>query len=119
MTWHATRKRERPRAACVAKPTCSPAPCTPLARTPHAGEEAGPDYIRDALDSLQAERIDHGIHVLDDPALLASMAAAGTPITLCPLSNVQLQARRGVVADGQPVAWACLADTHGTLRMMA
>ena len=33
----------------------------------HAGEEAGPDYIRSAIEDLGAERIDHGIHCLDDP----------------------------------------------------
>ncbi len=32
----------------------------------HAGEEGPAAYIRDALDLLHAERIDHGIHIQDD-----------------------------------------------------
>lgn len=31
----------------------------------HAGEEGGADYIVDALDSIQAERIDHGVRCLE------------------------------------------------------
>jgi adenosine deaminase len=57
----------------------------------HAGEEGPPAYVRDALDRLQAERIDHGVRSVEDPALLARLAAAGTPLTVCPLSNVRLQ----------------------------
>lgn len=41
---------------------------------PVAGEEAGPEYIQSALEDLAVERIDHGIHCLDDPQ--ASNAAA-------------------------------------------
>ena len=47
-----------------------------------------------ALDSLRVERIDHGVRCLEDPALLARLEARGTPLTLCPLSNLCLQARQ-------------------------
>ncbi|MDT0332094.1 adenosine deaminase [Nocardiopsis lambiniae] len=57
----------------------------------HAGEEGPADYIRQALD-LGVERIDHGIRCLDDPDLLAHLAATRTPLTVCPLSNVRLRA---------------------------
>ena len=57
----------------------------------HAGEEGPPDYIGQALD-LGAERIDHGIRCLEDPALVARLAAARTPLTVCPMSNVRLRA---------------------------
>ncbi|MFE6306312.1 adenosine deaminase [Nocardiopsis sp. NPDC057823] len=57
----------------------------------HAGEEGPPDYIRQALD-LGAERIDHGIRCLEDPDLVARLAAARTPLTVCPMSNVRLRA---------------------------
>lgn len=36
----------------------------------HAGEEGPPDYVRQALDLLHAERIDHGIRSLEDDALV-------------------------------------------------
>ena len=56
----------------------------------HAGEEGPPAYIRSALDVLHAERIDHGVQSLKDPALVARLAAERIPLTVCPLSNVKL-----------------------------
>jgi adenosine deaminase len=58
----------------------------------HAGEEGPPEYVREALDLLHAERIDHGIRSIEDPALVARLAAEGIPLTVCPLSNLRLQA---------------------------
>jgi adenosine deaminase len=57
----------------------------------HAGEEGPPDYVRQALDLLGAERIDHGVRVLEDPELTRRLAAEGVPLTVCPLSNVALR----------------------------
>jgi adenosine deaminase len=57
----------------------------------HAGEEGPAAYVADALDLLGAERIDHGIHAMDDDALVRRLAAAGTVLTVCPLSNVRLK----------------------------
>ena len=61
-----------------------------LRRTCHAGEAvgAGPENIRIALDVLGAERIDHGVAITEDPALVARVAAEGVPLTVCPTSNV-------------------------------
>jgi len=56
----------------------------------HAGEEGPPQYIRDALDLLKVERIDHGVRSLEDPALVQRLAREGVPLTVCPLSNVKL-----------------------------
>jgi adenosine deaminase len=56
----------------------------------HAGEEGPPAYIWSALDVLKAERIDHGVRSLEDPALVARLAAGRVPLTVCPLSNVKL-----------------------------
>lgn len=57
----------------------------------HAGEEGPAAYVAEALDLLHAERIDHGIHAIDDEALVRRLAAEGTPLTCCPLSNRRLQ----------------------------
>jgi adenosine deaminase len=57
----------------------------------HAGEEGPPAYIWGALDVLHAERIDHGVRCLEDPALLRRLAADRVPLTVCPLSNVKLR----------------------------
>jgi adenosine deaminase len=58
----------------------------------HAGEEGPPAYVREALDLLHAERIDHGIRSVEDDELVARLAAERVPLTVCPLSNVRLQA---------------------------
>ena len=56
----------------------------------HAGEEGPPEYIINALDVLHVERIDHGVRCVEDPALVQRLAKQGTPLTVCPLSNVKL-----------------------------
>ena len=61
----------------------------------HAGEEGPAAYIVQALDLLNAERIDHGVRCLEDPELVARLARDRIPLTVCPLSN----ARLGVVSD--------------------
>lgn len=58
----------------------------------HAGEEGPPAYVREALDLLHAERIDHGIRSIEDPELVARLAEERIPLTVCPLSNVRLRA---------------------------
>jgi adenosine deaminase len=63
-----------------------------LRRVAHAGEEAGPDYVWEALDVLGAERIDHGIRALEDVELVAHLRERRVPLTVCPLSNVALRA---------------------------
>lgn len=57
----------------------------------HAGEEGPPAYIWAALDVLGAERIDHGVQALHDPALVQRLAQSRTPLTVCPLSNQKLR----------------------------
>ncbi|NUP01838.1 MAG: adenosine deaminase [Nonomuraea sp.] len=56
----------------------------------HAGESAGAASIREALDVGHAERLGHGIRVLDDPALVAEVRERGVPLEVCPTSNVLL-----------------------------
>jgi adenosine deaminase len=57
----------------------------------HAGEEGPAEYIVEALDVLEVTRIDHGVHAIDDPALQRRLAREQTPLTMCPLSNLELQ----------------------------
>lgn len=56
----------------------------------HAGEEGPAAFVRDALDLLKVERIDHGIRAIDDSALVERLAKDGTILTICPLSNLRL-----------------------------
>lgn len=64
-------------------------------RTCHAGEAVGvgPGNIAVALDVLGAERIDHGVALVEDAALMARVAAERIPLTVCPTSNVVIANR--------------------------
>ena len=59
-----------------------------LHSVPHAGEEAGPASIRGALDALHAERLGHGVRILEDPDLVAEVAERRIPLEVCPSVNV-------------------------------
>jgi adenosine deaminase len=61
-----------------------------LHRTVHAGESSGPDGVRDALEYLLAERIDHGVRAVDDADLVRELADRQIPLNVCPGSNVLL-----------------------------
>ncbi len=61
-----------------------------LHRCAHAGESSGAQGVRDAVDRLGAERVDHGIRCVEDPALVAELAARAVPLDICPSSNVIL-----------------------------
>jgi adenine deaminase len=56
----------------------------------HAGEEGPPAYVWAALDVLQVERIDHGVQSSKDALLMQRLAKDRVPLTVCPLSNLQL-----------------------------
>ena len=56
----------------------------------HAGEEGPSEYVRDALDLLKVDRIDHGNRALEDPDLTLRLAHERMPLTVCPLSNLRL-----------------------------
>ncbi|MDJ0646293.1 MAG: adenosine deaminase [Flavobacteriaceae bacterium] len=57
----------------------------------HAGEEGPPEYIWEALDLLKVERIDHGNRAIEDHLLMKRLAESQMPLTLCPLSNLELK----------------------------
>lgn len=56
----------------------------------HAGEEGPKEYIWEAIDLLKVERIDHGNRAMEDPELLKIIAERQIPLTLCPVSNLEL-----------------------------
>lgn len=56
----------------------------------HAGEEGPPDYIDQALDILNVDRIDHGNRAMEDQILVTRLVQEKMTLTVCPLSNVKL-----------------------------
>ena len=56
--------------------------------TVHAGEWAGPDRIREALETLPVQRLGHGVRAIEDPSLVKDIVARGVTLEVCPGSNV-------------------------------
>ncbi len=61
-----------------------------LGRTAHAGESSGPEGVRDAIFLLGADRIDHGVRAIEDPALVEILADRQIALGVCPNSNLVL-----------------------------
>ncbi len=57
-----------------------------LNRTAHS-ESGPPHHIETILDLLGCSRVDHGYHVVDDPAITARCAAERVPFTCTPVSS--------------------------------
>jgi adenosine deaminase len=79
--------------------------------TVHAGEAAGPESVRAAVEHLGAERIGHGVRSAEDPALLDELARRGVTLEVALTSNTQTGAAPGyrdhqihtLLAAGVPV----------------
>jgi aminodeoxyfutalosine deaminase len=94
------------------KPHFDAARAAGLHSLPHAGESTGPQTIWDAIESLGAERIGHGIAAAQDPALMAYLAEHRIPLEISPTSNVRTRSVASMdvhplpalVAAGVPVS---------------
>jgi adenosine deaminase len=83
-----------------------------LRSVPHAGEFAGPESVRGALDTLGASRLGHGVRAVEDPELLTHLADEGICLDVCPTSNLALGVYNdcaahplpGLLARGIPVS---------------
>lgn len=52
----------------------------------HAGEEGPALNIRNAIDLLGVQRVDHGVRCVEDAALVQELKQTRMPLTVCPLS---------------------------------
>ncbi|MBK6644770.1 MAG: adenosine deaminase [Anaerolineales bacterium] len=57
--------------------------------TIHAGEWGPAENVRDAIENLGAERIGHGVRVLEDESVMALAKERGIAFEVCPTSNFQ------------------------------
>jgi len=62
---------------------------TGLHVTIHAGEWGGAENVRDAILNLGAERIGHGVRVMEDESVVALAKERGTVFEVCVTSNYQ------------------------------
>ena len=58
--------------------------------TVHAGESSGPEGVRDALDFLKADRMDHGVRSVEDQELTDRLVREQVPLNVCLTSNLTL-----------------------------
>ena len=72
-----------------------------LKRTVHAGESSGPEGVRDAVELLGADRIDHGVRAIEDASVVDLLAEKGIPLGICPTSNLTLGVYPSI--EGHPV----------------
>lgn len=66
-----------------------------LRRTAHAGESSGPQGVRDAVELLGVERIDHGVRAIEDALVVQLLIDRQIPLGVTPTSNLTL----GLYAD--------------------
>lgn len=60
-----------------------------LGVTVHAGEWEGPENVRDAIESVKADRIGHGVRIVEDSSTALLARERGIYFEVCPTSNIQ------------------------------
>ena len=70
-----------------------------LRLTAHQGEDTGPDAIAACVDVLGAQRIDHGLSLMQDDELVRRFASERIPLTVCPTSNIVIANRVATLAE--------------------
>jgi adenosine deaminase len=60
-----------------------------LGITIHAGEWVGPEHIQEAIEAIQADRIGHGVRIVEDSTTAKLARMRGIVFEVCPTSNVQ------------------------------
>lgn len=66
--------------------------------TAHAGEAAGADSIRAAVEKLGVERIGHGVRAYEDRQLVSLLGERQIPLEMCVISNVRTKVCKSVEA---------------------
>ena len=86
-----------------------------LMLAPHGGELLGARSVQTCLDELHADRLGHGVRVVEDPVLLERVVEQGVALEVCPVSNVAL----GVYTDLTSVPVPQLLEAGATVALGA
>jgi aminodeoxyfutalosine deaminase len=68
----------------------------------HAGETAGADHVRQAVEQLHVRRVQHGVRAVEDPEVLALLAARQVCCDVALSSNVCLKVTPGLAEHPLP-----------------
>lgn len=56
----------------------------------HAGEFGSADSVREAIETLELDAVQHGIGAAESPEVMRWIARQGVPLNVCPTSNIRL-----------------------------
>ncbi len=85
-----------------------------LAITIHAGEWGGAENVREAIEELNADRIGHGVRVLENADVMALAQERRTPFEVCITSNYQTGAVSALLSH--PLTRMMMADLIVTIN---
>jgi adenosine deaminase len=84
--------------------------------TNHAGEDGPADYVRDSVDVLGLGRVDHGYHVVDDPALVEHCRERNIVFTCCPTTTLTTTVWRNLAASDHAIRRMIEAGLNVTIH---
>ncbi|MER9214087.1 adenosine deaminase [Mesorhizobium sp. M0663] len=84
--------------------------------TNHAGEDGPAEYVRDTIDILGLRRVDHGYHVVDDPALMERCREMGIVFTCCPSTTLTTTVWRDLAAPDHAIRRMMEAGLNVTIH---
>lgn len=87
-----------------------------LRRTSHAGEVGPAANVRNSIEVLGCERIDHGYHVIDDADLLSACAESQITFTACPTTTTYTTVWRDLSAPDHAIRVMADAGLHMTIN---
>lgn len=74
-----------------------------LHRTSHAGEVGPAQNVRNGIELLDCERVDHGYNIVDDPDLVAACVESQIPFTACPTTTTYTSSFRDLAAPDHAI----------------
>ncbi len=61
-----------------------------LKRKAHAGEMCGAAGVRESVEALELDAVQHGVRAAEDPSVVDLLAERGVTLNICPTSNLAL-----------------------------